>query len=466
MQNSVILHAGSSVCDACGESNMRVLQHEYTCMTCGMIDGGAMIVDELSEHRKQWESSESDTHVNRPARPVSTTYSSHSSDGRMLQRLNCSDTSPLDVMKKKAFTTAKRAACIFSVESDQIPSEAVCLFLATKLIGTHMSQVDVVACTMIVAHRRTAQDIEDVALVFALKTKIIATAIQKIQSCVLLGDQALGGAYGYLFKTVGDRRTNKLIEEAMNNLLEIARPAEMSALLAGCWGVRSLAEEMLSHIYECRLIGGDSLQLLARAVIVMACELLGIPVTSSDFIRSCILVNHRATWKTALSRWTGRSSFEAVVTHKRHLKEYGATGPALQCVKKQKCDTVPAAAQPSDVILRRCTRVRLHRLFASTDFSQYARTSTSSGVTHLCIFTISQNSQLQHLTQDNDQRLCDLLDVCLSAVRQTEFPTHVDRGFVRLVVETPGFCQTSTTCRRFKTPCIPNVDCFVPMTRQ
>lgn len=468
MQNSCItLRSGQGVCDHCGTSNKRILQHEYTCMTCGVIDQNAMIVDEVSEQRRQWENNDSaDVHVNnnnskqttRPTGDHSKSIHSTSSTALALiqQRVASVGAGGGDQLDRKALCIAKRAARMFSVESEQIPAEAVCLYTATRSPTGHMSVVDVVACTMTVAHRRTAQDIEDVSLAFSIKVKNIACAIQGLQTTVLMGDATLASAYAYLFKNVGERRPNRLVDEAMSRFLEVAREDERAALSRASWGIRSLAEVMLKHIQDCRLVGGESLPLLARAIVVMSCELHGLMCTSADFIRSCILANHRATWKDALAAWKGGGGFDEVVAQKRRLREYGHVVKDQDEVEGEK----PAEIS-QDCQVRRDVRARVTRMFeGDPNLGSYVESAVSAGVTHLCVSTVAKNETVRRRVQGpgGDDQLCSLVHVCLALVMNVPPPTD---ALALLVVGTRGCAHTVLTARRFKCPRLCNPGCFI-----
>lgn len=423
-----------------------------------------MIVDEMSEQRKQWEGSDNDMHVNSRAKPTCTSYNS--------THPKCQENASLpglrfglrlgadDLLNSKAMVVATKASRLFSVESEQVPSEAVCLFLATRAPNAgHMSVVDVVACTMIVAHRRTSQDIEDASLAFSLKVKNIACSIQNVQTMVLMGDERLSSAYAYLFRAVSERRPNKLVEEAMNRLLEIVKTDAMDVLLSSAWGIRSLAEGMMKHIQDCRLVGGESLQLLARAVIVLSCELHDLKLVTSAYIRTSILANHRATWKSALEMWDKPTSFLQFVGQKRHMREYG-----VPVDRKRSRTSSPVRLPSMECLLTREIRARVADVFASDPMlMRYTSTSISAGVTHLCVFSVINNDAVQAFVggpdQDPDHMGC-LVEVCLAAVLKTS-PSSFHRGdILDLVVNTKGFDHSVLLARKFKPPSLVNSTFF------
>lgn len=469
------VHASTLVCDCCGASNKKVLQHEYVCMTCGVVDAGAMIIDEMSENRKQWENSESDTHANLN-KHVTSSKTKHSG---ICVRRDSGDEQARKAKHVKAFSIAKRVACVFSVETDQIPSEAVCLYMATREeTCTHVLMADVVACTLIVAHRRTSRDIEDVALALTVKQKSVTSAIECIQAKVLMGSKDIGAAYAYLFCNVGERRPNKLIAEAMDRLIEISSVDDRHSVFRSSWGVRSLAEDMMKHIHACRLIGGESLQLLARALVIMSCELYQLRVTvHASFIRGSLMVVHRATWAAALESWsTNLGSFEAHVSRKRSMREYGVNDIGsnrdgrTNLVHTESPHVHNAFSENRARLLAdsKDIRVKVSRLFASVSrFMQHKDSSISAGVTHLCIFTVLHNGAVRNFLISNPLDGVDmLLDVCLAAVQNRQPECYVPHTLVSLITGTTGFSYTVRLSRNFKNPSLPQKGCFLRVALQ
>lgn len=455
MQN-IILRNVSVTCDSCGASNKKVYQHEYICMVCGVVDENIMMIDERSELKKQWEVSETDQNINK-----------HTSSSRLpgFLRIGTSVT-PADAAYRRAFVIAQKAARLFSVETDQIPSEATFMYMATKKSETgHVCSVEVIACTMIAAHRRTAQDIQDASLAFKLKFKNISSAIEYVHVLVMHGDKTLGDTYGYLFNSVSDRRPAELVKEAIDHLLELTASDRRGELLASAWGIRSLAEDMMNHVLDSRLTGGGSLQLLARSMIVMAIELFDL-VATSGFISSCIMLIHRETWKVAAQMWPGGlKSLAQHVQRKRSMREYGCMS------NKRTVHELTPKVQPvtsASILGKRHTREQVRQEFEADFVGRFYGldgTATAAGVTHLCIFTANDPAVRKFLDQDKDQdqeRMRTLMDVCLAAVRGTAYPVEIEASIVSTVTGVVGFQREVMVARRFHTIKLPKCGCFMP----
>lgn len=434
MQCSMSIRASSLECESCGHRNKRMLCNEYTCMNCGIIDGRVMIVDETSDQRKQWEHSEADTHANKyvpSARP------------------------PRPTADKRVLGIAKKASYTFSIDTDQVPLEATSLYMATALPASrHISKARVMACTMIVAHRRTAQDIQDAALAFSLKAKTVSSEIEAVQARVRLGDKSLGDFYGYLFHSVGERRTSLLVKDALDQLMYSMQSGETrQALLKPAWGIRSLSDDMMKHIQECRMIGGDSLEILARALVVMACELHGLLVSPipSDFISPTMMQSHRNTWRAALPLWGashGSTAFEAHVAKKRSLLAHRD----VLCPPAVLVSPVTQCKRETRELVAEQFRGRLETL---------SGTAAATGATHLCVVAVSCCSLLKgHVTSKG---IADLLDICLTMVQRAPPPLPlVDAyGLVPLLEAISGYRRELLIARNFKTP-IPTGACFIP----
>lgn len=430
MQCSINVRASSLECESCGGRNKRMLSNEYTCMSCGVIDGQVMIVDEMSEQRKQWENNESDTHANKfGGQPIMTRPPRPTADTRVLK-------------------VAKSASSLFSIETDQIPQEATSMYMATAANG-HISKVRVIACTMITAHRRTARDIQDVALAFSLKPKSVSGAIEAIQALVLTGDKHLGEAFGYLFWTGGERRTSLMVKEALDQLTGCCRTGERQLRERDIWGIRALADDMMKHIQDCRMIGGDSLEILARALILMACELMGLSTTApADYISSCMMNTHRATWRAALRRWpTGPVAFDAHVARRVRLN---GGGPR-------------SAANPVDMATdgviqgKRLTRSQVSTAFGQDRYRTLRGTSVAAGVTHMCVSLVSRDVGLKAFVTTHG--IDCLIEVCLAAVRRTRAS---NTGLVTLVEAVAGFQYELSVARNFRQPIANSSACFIP----
>lgn len=439
----MVVHDSSPVCEHCGNSDKRMYQHEYICMSCGVIDGSAMIVDEMSEQRRQWDSGDDHQHHATVA-PAARLPRLHS----ICTQLGT------DSLSRRAYTIAKRAAQLFSIDTDQIPQEAACLYLATRHVsGGHVSTTDVVACTMIAAHRRTAQDLQDASLVFTLKSKQVMTSIERVQESVLMGSACLAAAYGYLFDMVGERRSAHLVKEALDHLLGLKQLSEGSrrTLLSSSWGIRSLADDMMKHVQDCRLIGGDSLAILARAMIVMSCELhMGhkeVPPTA--FISTILLHTHRCTWGVALARWPGggQTAFNTHVLQKRRLREYGSIRPQQRTMEISRCDT-------ESVVNKRNTRAAVAVQFVNESrFRALLGTATAAGVTHVCVAMVSTNTTLQRYVEQDPEGVATMMDVCLAAVLPlSPISIYIDPCISALVRNTPGFEYAVCLARKFKAP--------------
>lgn len=451
MHRGMVVHGNCTECENCGKSDKRMLEHEYICMNCGVIDGSIMIVDEMSEQRRQWDTD--DQH-----KPKTSSS--------LLPRLHSKHGDTTDRVSKRAFPIAKRAAQLFSIETDQVPQEAACLYVATqKQSSGHVSKVDVVACTMIAAHRRTAQDLQDASLVFTLKTKHLMTAIERVQECVLMGDKSLASAYGYLFNMVGERRSVHLVKEALEHLLEVTQDDVVRGRISeSSWGIQSLADDMMKHVQECRLIGGISLEIFARALIIVSSELhvgqRNVPAPPKVFISACMLHLHRDTWDQAQARWPGggKLSFDKHVVEKQRLREYGSIKPRAvpgPCSGVQVHPTIQA---------KRDTRARVACQFATEPrFHALAGTSIDAGVTHVCVVMVSNNAQLQHFVNQHLDGVGTLMDVCLAAIQPlTQISVFVDPIIVSMVTNTPGFAHAISLARKFKAP-ISNLDpSFMP----
>lgn len=445
------MHDSSPVCENCGKSDKRLLQHEYTCMSCGVIDGSVMIVDEMSEQRRQWDNGDDHQHQ----------HHTNGAPAAKLPRLHTTCVQRgTDSMSNRVFAIAKRAAQLFSIETDQIPHEAACLYIATRHEGGHVSMADVVACTMIAAQRRTAQDLQDASLAFTLKSKQVMTTIERVQESVLMGDAHLASAYGYLFHTVGERRSGQLVKEALEHLVGVMLSEESRrTLLSSSWGIRSLADDMMKHVQDCRLTGGDSLDILARAMVIISCELhLGqMEVPPKAFISTCLLHTHRCTWKVALARWPGGgpSAFDMHVLQKRRLREYGSARPQLTHIDTSRCDT-------ESVITKRNTRAAVVFQFASESrFKALDGTSTATGVTHVCVAMVSNNPTLQRYIEQDPEGIATMMDVCLAAVLPySTISIFVDPCISSLITHTRGFEYAVCLARKFKSPV--SSACFMP----
>lgn len=437
-------------------------EYDYVCMACGTVDGNVMVTDERSEAKKQWENSECDGHA--------TCQSSSKSTGLpLLPRSGA----PSDPAYKRAFTMAQKTARLFSVETDQIPAEATCMYMATRQsAASHCSSIRAIACTMIVAHRRTAQDIEDVTLAFALKFKNIATAIEDVQKVVHLGtDKTLAATYGYLFQNVADRRPAELVKEAMNHLLELAQShAYRAQLSASSWGIRALADVMMTHILDSKLTGGGSLQLMARAMIVMAGELHGLSLSSPQFVSACILAIHRSSWKAAALKWPGGvQAFDTYVVQKRRIKEYGSSirsnsnGNGNGDGKKRQRPVTAAGVtvEKAHITCKRKVRSQVTEQFATqARFATMAGTATAAGVTHLCVTSAGNAAVCAFLDRSADS-VGTLVDVCLAAVKGAQYPGHIDKSILDMITGTAGFEKEVALAQGFRAVVMPK-SCFIP----
>lgn len=430
--------------------------HEYMCMVCGVIDENVMLVDERSELKRQWEGGENDQNINKCSSFCKLPG---------LMRISTS-VAPVDAAHRRALAIAQKASRHFSIETDQIPSEATCMYMATcykKSETCHVCGVEVIACTMIAAHRRTAQDIEDVSLAFRLKFKNVATAIEDVQKLVMR-DKAVADTYGYLFNSVSDRRPAELVKEAMNHLLEMTPGNKREELLDSTWGIRSLADDMMKHVLDSRLTGGGSLQLLARAMVVMACEFHGL-TTQSSYISNCILVIHRATWKASATMWPGGlQAFARHVKEKCNMREYGGT------IKKKPVAARVEPAIKASLLGKRLTRRHVQQEFEADFVSRFANlagTGTGAGVTHMCIVTAANSAAVRKFLEtdtdtDAGERTRILMDVCIAAVLGTPYPSQIDASTVSLITGTVGFEREVATSRRFHSVKLPRSGGFIP----
>lgn len=460
MHCSISIRASSLECASCGKRNKRMLSNEYTCMSCGIIDGSVMIVDETSEQRKQWENSENDTHANKYVKGGGGATQAST------KALLFASRPPRPTADRRVLEVAKRASGLFSIESDQIPLEATSLYMATATSSSSISQVRVVACAMIVAQRRSAQDILDVALTFKLKQKNVSGAIEAVQAAVRTGHESLGHDYGYLFQSVGDRRTSQLVKEALDHLvlsLSAVHPSHTrQALLRPAWGIRSLADDMMNHVQDCRLIGGDSLQILARVLVVLSCELLGLSVAPvpPDFVSNTMLQHHRGTWRDAVVRWAAEKGgeFDLLVARKRRTT---CSAPAVPV-------PVPARHDPPGPgsVLAQCKRATRSSVAAqfgvNSSFQRYVGTGVAAGVTHLCVVLVAGNADIKASVTANG--VSSLMAVCLAAVTRTELDLRSLYDLRSLVENTQGYPRELALAQNFRTtlPTSSASSCFMP----
>lgn len=432
MQCNISIRASTLECEACGSRNKRMLSHEYTCMSCGVIDGQVMIVDEMSEQRKQWESNEADTNANK-------------------YTLTSTPRPPRPTADKRVLKVAKSASLLFSIESEQIPMEATSMYMATAT-SNNIAKVRVIACTMITAHRRTARDIEDAALAFSLKAKSVARAIEAVQAQVLTGDKGLGDAFGYLFWTDGDRRTSHLVKDALDQLSACMPSSAVRGVLhPSSWGIRVLADDMMRHIQDCRLIGGNSLDILARALVVMACQFLQVEVETVDYISTAMMQTHRATWALAVTRWPGGPSVFA-----QHVARKFRLSPGWS-----------VADQTGAIDVRSCSIIRCKRETRALVASELKivgcvtppGTALTAGMTHLCVVLVARDERLQSFVSASGIR--PLMDVCLSAIQRTT-QDEANRSLIALVEAVEGYQNELHLARQFKRPLPNDSVCFMP----
>lgn len=442
MQCSISIRASSLECESCGRREKRMLGSDYTCMSCGVIDSNVMVVDEMSDQRKQWEHSEADMNT--------AVHADRQHSFAVAPRCG---RPPRPTADKRVLKVAKKASHTFSIDTDHIPLEATSLYMATTptTCQHHISKARVIACTMIVAHRRTLQDIQDVAMAFTLKPKSVSCEIEAVQARVRLGEKSLGDNYGYLFRFIGERRSSLLVKEALDQLVYCMQGrASRQAFEGPAWGVRSLADDMMQHVQDRRLIGGDSLEILARALIVVSCELYGLPVSPipADFISAAMLQSHRATWRAAVPLWPashGTREFEQHVATKLRLV-------------RGRDSFVPALAPPSKLTQsKRVTRSLATELLRGRGL---ANTSISAGATHLCVVAAAGTPSVQaHVAAHG---VGPLLDVCLALVGRTPLP-HAFSGLGALVQGGAGHRRELEIAQKFQTPLSPSgASCFIP----
>lgn len=465
--HSLSVRGSSTACDECGQSNKKLLENEFVCMTCGIVDTNVMIVDERSEQKKQWESSESDGHASKYPVASNTIFQNTIHAASKVPGLrSTAHALPADTAYKKATTIAQKTSHVFSVETDQIPLEAASMYMAVREATTgKVCVVEVIACTMVAARRRTAQDIEDVALAFSMKPKTIASAIESVEDSVLMGDKAVGDAYGYLFTPDEDRGPCALIKEAVAHLLETTLDKDLRLkLIASSWGIRLLAEDMITHVLKCRLTGGESLQLLARAMVVKSCELHLFRITAGDYISNCVMCNHCATWDVALAKWPGgQTAFDSLVAHKRQLREYGTM---INKKRPRPLTEISRHGSSAGLVSSKTLRLRIRGVFATPGrFRAFSGTSVAAGVTHLCITCASNSGVRAYLDGEEEgklDRVMSLMDVCMADVRCTAYPAGMDSSIITMIKETVGYARVVVTARGFKTLLLPELGCFIP----
>lgn len=498
------------MCDDCGGTSFKLMSGGLWCEKCGLEDNRTLCLDDSFE-RRVWDDKTS-CHSNSLAKAptITRTSSAFSTDhpsllARNLRQSQCRQT-PEERMHSTALGHAKSATRALQVECEDIAVDAVSFYTATRVqstahnqgIGGHVVPKQVIACTMVLARRITRGDIELVSDFTGISVKMVGEAIQDLTSSICDNPQ-LDTMFGALLHPSADTRFITLAKQAVAVLLVLLGDAEKESLCACTWGVCALTHDMLQHLQDSKMMGGNGLQELSRSILFLACRhhKVILPKTvPKTFVSKSLFKKHLIIWQDALETWPlGSDAFEAHVTKTRGMFEYGSSRVrgTQSSLKRHKHNpmsenslTAPLAtasfestSQPgvSDLQSRRHHRaMTVAALHTDPRYLLHLGTAMETGVTHLCVFVAMHNTKVQDYLQgkcdvpstNRTEQMIDrfkvLLEVCIDAILNQGVPQGLEPAhIVQAILATRGFFHEVLSARKFHTQKLPQPGCFMPV---
>ncbi|MEW5315170.1 MAG: hypothetical protein WDW38_006616 [Sanguina aurantia] len=455
-----------------------------------------MVMDDWVERRvyDDKSSGHSNTHV-KPFTSVRT-YSSFANDHPSVLtrslRQEFTRQTPAQRTSSTALDHARTACQALGLESDDLPTNAVSFFLATRERPAQgpgeekpgqcqgpVGRRQVAACTMVLTRRLSRVDIDVLCDLMGLESKTLSDAIEELVVKIHTTPK-LHAKFGLLVQRPASTRFTTLIKQASEALLShLGSEQEKEDFCDHMWGVKALAQDMLLHLQFCKVIGGNGLTDLARSILFLACQhhQLRLPPTApKSFISKALFSTHAKVWNGVVGRWLN-SGFQAHVERTKRMRECGSRWslPLQPPAAAPVATAGTGGSKPTLLSVMRHTRaLASQKIRSDPRYIKVLGTGTESGVVHLCVWVASHNSVIAAFMDVGGgddaapvayERVGVLLEVCMSAVSKEGGipdglgPAHI----VSSILATRNFWTEVGTARKFHTQTLPHPGCFMPL---